>query len=246
MTAEYLLRFDDLCPTMDRARWRRFAALVERFDIKPILAVVPDNQDPELRIEPADPEFWSEMRSMQSAGATVGLHGFQHLCVAEGRGLVPFHRQTEFAGAPLDYQREWIQAGMSILQDHGLEARVWVAPRHGLDRRTLVALRDAGIWVVSDGLAKQPYREYGVTWIPQQLWGPKEKRAGLWTICIHPNSASDELLQALEKFLGRFAEQFTSVERVVTEWPVRERSFADRLHHNEALLRIRLKQRLRG
>ena len=131
MTAEYLLRFDDLCPMMDRGKWQRFLPLLERFGVRPILAVVPDNRDPELQVAPEDPAFWDQMRDLQTAGASIALHGYQHLCMAEGRGLVPLHRLTEFAGAPLETQREWVRVGLRILRGHGLEARVWAAPRHG-------------------------------------------------------------------------------------------------------------------
>ena len=57
--ARYLLRFDDLCPTMALDRWKRFLPLIEEFGIRPILAVVPENCDPELKVAADDPEFWS-------------------------------------------------------------------------------------------------------------------------------------------------------------------------------------------
>jgi hypothetical protein len=242
VTARYLLRFDDLCPTMDGDRWRRFVPLLRRFGIRPILAVVPDNQDPELRICPPDTEFWAEMREWQAAGAAIGLHGYQHVCAAEGQGLVPLHDWTEFAGVPKERQREWIRAGLGILAGQGLTAQVWVAPRHGLDWATVEALREEGIGVVSDGFARGPFRERGVTWIPQQLWGPVEKTDGLWTICLHANSATDEAVRELEGFLERFAGQFTCVERALQEWAIRERSVGDRLFQARMLMRIRLKR----
>jgi hypothetical protein len=240
--ARYLLRFDDLCPTMDRDRWRRFVPLLRRFGIRPILAVVPDNQDPELRICPPDPGFWAEMRDWQAAGATIGLHGHQHVCVAEGRGLVPLHPKTEFAGVPKERQREWVRAGLRILAGHGLTAQVWVAPRHGLDWATVEVLRDEGIGVVSDGFALGPFRDGGVTWIPQQLWGPVEKKDGLWTICLHANSATDEAVRELEGFLERFAEQFTCIDRVLEEPAIRQRSMGDWVFQARMLIRIRLRR----
>jgi predicted deacetylase len=240
MTAQYLLRFDDLCPTMDRARWRRFMPLIRRFGIRPILAVVPDNQDLELQHEPHDPRFWGEMRSLEAEGATIGLHGFQHLCRARGRGLVPVHDRTEFAGVRRDLQREWVGAGLGILRGQGLHPRIWVGPRHGLDRVTLGVLREEGIELISDGFAARPFRRGGLTWIPQQLWGPMEKRSGLWTICMHVNSATDEAVAEMGDFLGRFSSQFTSVDRVVREWPIVGRSVGDRVFHARAMMRMRL------
>src|SRR5271168_2745185 len=135
---------------MDRARWERFAGLVARFGITPILAVVPENGDPELVRNAPFAGFWDEMRAMEAAGAAIGLHGYRHLCETRGRGLIPLHERTEFAGVPRVVQREWIAAGLARLRSEGLHPTIWVAPRHGLDGATLGALRDEGIGVVSD------------------------------------------------------------------------------------------------
>jgi predicted deacetylase len=216
--AQYLLRFDDLCPTMARERWERFLPVIAEFGVRPILAVVPDNRDHELEHSAPDPEFWSQMRAMEAAGAAIGLHGYRHLCNSRGRGLVPLHRRTEFAGVPEETQRAWIREGLAILRGHGLSPRIWVAPCHGFDRATLRVLRNEGIGMVSDGLARVPFVRDGLTWIPQQLWEPVEKPSGLWTICLHSNTAPDALVEKLRVFLDRHAGQFTSVDRAEAEF----------------------------
>jgi predicted deacetylase len=240
--AQYLLRFDDLCPTMARDRWERFVPLIEEFGIRPILAVVPDNRDPELELAPPDPEFWSRMRTMQAAGATIGLHGYRHLCASRGRSLVPLHRKSEFAGVPEEIQRTWIQAGLEILRGHDLNAQIWVAPRHGFDCATLRTLQREGITTISDGLTHIPFRLDVVTWIPQQLWAPVEKRSGLWTICVHSNTAANSLVDKLREFLGAHAGQFTSVEHLVAELKPKELEMIERLYGVGALWRARSSQ----
>ncbi|MGB9232144.1 MAG: DUF2334 domain-containing protein, partial [Terracidiphilus sp.] len=57
----YLLRLDDLCPTVDHERWLSSCALIEEFRLQPILAVVPDNRDPALNLSPPDPDFWKQL-----------------------------------------------------------------------------------------------------------------------------------------------------------------------------------------
>jgi hypothetical protein len=74
------------------------------------------------------------------------------------------------------------------------------------------------------------------------MWGPVDREWGLWTICLHSNSATDEDVAALEAFLGRFSERFTSLDRVLEEWPAEERSFADRWFHGSMILRILLRK----
>ena len=167
--AQYLLRIDDLCPTVSAQRWRQFQSLIEEFGLQPILAVVPDNQDPELEVSPPDPVFWDSMRTLHAAGAAIGLHGYHHLCESRCRSLVGLARTSEFAGVPAETQREWIHEGLRILRGQGLNPKIWVAPRHGFDRRTLDALCAEGITLLSDGFARVPFRRGGLTWIPQQL-----------------------------------------------------------------------------
>lgn len=217
--ARYLLRFDDLCPTMDHARGKIFFDLIEKYDLAPILAVVPDNRDPGLECSPADPQFWAKMRLLESRGASIALHGLHHQALQHGRSLVPLHRETEFAGASFEQQQQWIHRGLEILRKNQLKPNLWVAPRHGFDRQTLHALDAEGVQILSDGFARRPFLRGGLTWIPQQLWAPVEKRAGLWTICMHPNTVTDAQVNDLERFLYRHAEQFLSVEQALISFP---------------------------
>ncbi len=238
--AQYLLRFDDLCPTLARSPWERFLPLIEQYGLRPILAIVPDNQDGGLERGEPDPGFWAEMRRLEAAGATIALHGYRHLCSSVGTSLVPLHRHSEFAGVDAETQREWIEAGLTILRGEGLTPRAWVAPRHGFDRHTLAALRGLGIEILSDGLAREPVNRGGLTWIPQQLWAPVEKSKGLWTICVHPNTAGALLADELREFLSRHAAQFTSVDRVLTELKPGKQSLGERLYEWMAIERVRL------
>jgi predicted deacetylase len=238
--AEYLLRCDDLCPTMSTERWRRIESLIEEFQLQPILAVVPDNRDPGLEVSSPDPAFWQRMRKLEAAGAIVGLHGYRHRCESRGRSLVGLARTSEFAGAPAKTQREWIHEGLRILRGHGLNPRIWVAPRHGFDRHTIDALCAEGITLLSDGFARVPCRRGGLTWIPQQLWGPVEKSRGLWTICLHPNTVSEAEIGALRAFLTVHSDQFTSVDRVLFRNQPATLTLAERVYAEAALWRLEI------
>jgi hypothetical protein len=81
-----------------------------------------------------------------------------------------------------------------------------------------------------------------VTWIPQQLWEPMEKPHGLWTICVHPNTAEDSLVDRLRAFLRDHAAQFTSVERVLSEWRPARLGAVERLYATLALWRVHGRQ----
>jgi predicted deacetylase len=237
--AQYLLRLDDLCPTVSHERWQRFRALIEEFRLQPILAIVPDNHDPALEVSPPAPRFWEEVRAMQADGAAIGLHGYRHLCTSRGRGLVPHQGASEFAGVPAEIQRLWIHEGLRMLREQKLYAKIWVAPRHGFDANTLRAVRAEGIRLLSDGFTPRAFLRDGLVWIPQQLWAPVDKPSGLWTICAHPNTASESQIAQLRAFLRSHAQQFTSVDRILNDVRPRELNVSERIDEKWAFWRIR-------
>ncbi len=243
--AQYLLRIDDLCPTVSAEPWLEFRQLIEEFHLKPILAVVPENWDPDLEVSPPDPDFWAQMRALESAGAVIGLHGYRHHCVNSGRSLLSLHRNSEFAGAAAEKQRTWIRVGLHNLRGRGLNPRIWVAPRHGFDAQTLAALRTEGIDLLSDGFARAPFFRDGITWIPQQLWSPVEKNCGVWTICVHPNTIKDEEITRLRAFLRAHASQFSSVDHLLDKVPAPTLTLAERAYADVALARVRASRTLR-
>ncbi|MGB8259828.1 MAG: DUF2334 domain-containing protein [Terracidiphilus sp.] len=247
--AQYLLRFDDLCPTASPARWARFVTLIRETGVRPILAVIPDNLDQTLNQSPPEPGFWEQMRALEAAGATIALHGYHHLCKSKGKSLLPLHRHTEFAGVRATTQQQWINEGLRLLHAEGLTPKLFVAPRHGFDHATLYALRQEGIKVLSDGFAREPFRRGGLTWIPQQLWGTLEKESGLWTICVHADSAHEWQVEQLRRFIGKHEAQFTSFERVMEELPAVRLGLIERFTASLRMWRVRIsherKRRLR-
>jgi len=236
----YLLRLDDACPTWDAVRWERVLALADECGIRPILGVLPDNRDPDLVRGAADADFWPRMRELAAQGATIALHGYRHLAAYKGGGLLPLHVWTEFAGAPLATQQAWITQGLHLLRAQGLAPELWIAPCHGQDRNTLRALRASGITALSDGLASVPYRRGGIVWVPQQLWTPMEKGSGLWTILLHPNTATDQEIEALGNFLRAHREEFLSFPFALEMFPPAPYTPLLALREQCSLLRIRV------
>lgn len=186
-----LIRFDDLCPTMDWGIWDTIERLLDESGVQPILAVVPDNRDPRLAVGPPNPEFWSRARAWQAKGWVIGQHGYRHVFDSRDPGLVPWWRQSEFAGHPFEVQNARIADGFALLRAEGLSPVAWVAPAHTFDALTLEALLRVGVRVVSDGVGFRPYVDgRGLVWIPQQPWRPRALTGGTWTVCFHSNQAS--------------------------------------------------------
>ena len=124
MSAKYLLRFDDLCSTMCWSVWNEIESILDQFEVKPIVAVIPDNRDPELDIEPPNPEFWERVRRWQTKGWAVALHGYQHLYCGSDSGLLRLNPRTEFAGDSEAVQRQKLVAALAICSANGVKPTV--------------------------------------------------------------------------------------------------------------------------
>lgn len=204
MAAKYLIRLDDACPTMDNHKWSIVEWVLDKFMIKPIVAVVPDNHDPHLVVDHVDWTFWDKVRSWQKKGWTVAMHGYRHVMhrVSRRNLVLPFYDLSEFSGLPYDEQAKKIRASMRIFSMERVEPKVWIAPAHCFDWLTIQAVaNETPIRMISDGIARDAYFNKGFVWIPQQLWELRERNAGLWTVCLHPNSMSEREIALLGEMI---------------------------------------------
>ena len=153
---QYLLRFDDICPTMNWRVWEEIESVLVQRQLKPVLAVVPDNQDPVLQVDAPAADFWDRVRAWQDLGWVIALHGYQHRYVSRNAGLAARRRLSEFAGLPVETQREKLQRGMEIFAREGIKSRVWIAPGNAFDTATVALLPEFGINVISAGYFQFP------------------------------------------------------------------------------------------
>ncbi|MGA8259743.1 MAG: DUF2334 domain-containing protein [Arenicellales bacterium] len=226
--ARYLLRFDDVCPTMNWRVWERIEPTLVENGIKPILAVVPDNQDPKLMVDAPRADFWARVRAWQAAGWCIALHGYQHRYVTREPGLIGLNTFSEFAGLPETEQRDKLVRALAIFSDNGVRADAWIAPAHSFDLVTLRLLLELGIDTISDGVYFRPVRHHGALWIPQQLWDFKAMPAGLWTVCIHCNAWDEADIARLRTWTRAHSAAMSSVEQVPHLYRVRPPGWLDR------------------
>jgi predicted deacetylase len=217
MSARYLIRLDDACDTMDRHRWSLVEQVLDKHGVKPIVAVIPDNHDRSLMFESRDEAFWDKVRGWAQKDWSVAMHGYTHVMhPTQSKLVLPFYKRSEFAGLELEAQAEKVRAAWARFLAQGVEPKIWVAPAHCFDLLTLQALRrETAIRVVSDGIAWDTYYEHDFHWIPQQLWGLAERKSGLWTVCLHPNTMNDDAIGALDTALGgKFSGRLTCFSEV--------------------------------
>ncbi len=181
-----LLRFDDVCPTMNWEQFEEAIELLKNRNLTALLGVVPDCQDPDLDINPARQDFWNYLKDLQQQGFTIAMHGYQHVFSIKANGIVTKNKISEFAGLSYEEQLSKIRAGKAILNAHGIETDVFFAPAHSYDDNTLRALAACGFHYISDGASCRPYMRQGIVCLPCRNGGiPTIKGDGFYTAVIH-------------------------------------------------------------
>lgn len=211
MARKILIRFDDICPTMDYEQWSRAIEILRKYKIKPLLGVIPECKDPELQIENVHHDFWNYIKKLQQDGYTLAMHGCFHVYDIKAQGIVNSVHRSEFAGHPYEVQLKKIEYGKKKLEDHGIFTDIFFAPSHSYDENTLKALAANGFRFVSDGKSRKAFVRNGIMCIPCRAGGcPKIRKSGYYTAVFHthewvrPNKAYGykELIDLCDKYCG--------------------------------------------
>jgi peptidoglycan/xylan/chitin deacetylase (PgdA/CDA1 family) len=214
---------------MDWSLWDELERLLLEAGVKPILAVIPDNRDAKLMVDPPSPVFWDRVRSWQAHGWSIGLHGYQHTYVNAESGILGLNPRSEFAGLTYEEQFEKLRLGLEIFKREGVHADAWVAPGHSFDWATVSALAALGIRTISDGMALAPYHDpQGNVWIPQQFANMRPMPFGVWTYCYHLDGLTPEAMPLFRLRLKQLSPQMITLQEAAG-LGTRPRSTGDKL-----------------
>ena len=213
---KYLIRLDDACDTMNWEKWLRMEVLLDKYQVKPLIAVIPNNADDMQKIDPPRTTFWQWLKNLEDKGWEIGLHGNDHVYKTMEGGINPIHKRSEFAGLPLAEQKDKIKKGYSKLKSKGFNPKIFVAPSHTFDLNTLEALKqESDINIISDTLAFYPYKINDFIFIPQQFGAAKTIfLPGAYTFCYHPNTMDDKAFDTLEAFLQKISFKFLAFNQI--------------------------------
>lgn len=212
----YMIRIDDASEYMDVEKWNVFEELLDKYEIKPIVGIIPNNQDVDLVSKyQIDSKFWNKARAWQSKKWTIGLHGYTHANLSNSGGINPVNYQSEFAGVRLEEQKKKIANGIRIFKENGLNPDVFFAPSHTFDINTLEALRvESDIRVVSDTVANNIFKMGEFYFIPQQSGHVRKLPFKVITFCYHPNNMNEKDYNKLEVFIIKYKEKFGSFKDI--------------------------------
>ena len=184
------IRMDDITPDMDWKKFFAFKELLDLYQVKPLLGVVPDNKDPILHKEDSRNDFWQYIEKLQQEGYIIALHGFTHVYDTKKGGIFPLNNFSEYAGVPYEIQEQRIRYGREIFNQHHIHTDIFMAPAHSYDKNTLDILKKYGFYKMTDGFGDKPYHYFGMNFYPIsfKLSESLKKKKGYTTMVVHSNT----------------------------------------------------------
>ena len=189
-----LIRFDDVAQNMNWDLMSKCESLFDKFNIKPVMGVIPNNKDEELLNYPKRENFWGIVKKWQSKGWEIAMHGYNHIYDRETqkKDFFGYGGKSEFYGHSLDHQKKRIEEGLKIFKKEKVNVRSFFAPNHTYDLNTFKALKANGIDYVIDGYGLKPYSEFEINFIPQLFYKEKMLPFGIQSTQVHLNYMSNE------------------------------------------------------
>lgn len=188
-----LIRLDDVAENMNWHLMEKCEKLFDVYNIKPVIGIIPNNQDQNLKSFPEKKNFWEIVKNWQSKGWEISMHGYDHLYLRDTckKDYFKYGGKSEFFGESLNMQLKKINKGLEIFKKNQIKVRSFFAPNHTYDDNTFIALKKSGIFEVIDGYGFKPYTHNNIVFIPQLFYKIFFLPIGLQTTQIHLNEMNE-------------------------------------------------------
>ena len=111
-----IIRFDDIAPNMNWFYMNKCEKLLEKYNIKPVLGVISNNQDENLLKFPFEKNFWDKIRNWQKKN--LKLHGYNHKYSFDTKKKDYFNYggKSEFFGYSLSDQISKMNSALQVFK----------------------------------------------------------------------------------------------------------------------------------
>ncbi len=212
-----LIRLDDIAENMNWPLMEKCELLFDKYNIKPLLGVVSNNQDPELLSYKKNHNFWSQIRAWKEKDWEISMHGFTHVYDKETnkKDFFNYGGKSEFFGHSYDEQFKRIQKSLEIFKKENVEVRSFFAPNHTYDQNTFSALKKNNITNIIDGYGLMPFKKHEVNFIPQLFYKEILLPFGIQSTQIHLNYWKEIDFINFEKFIVKNKSKIISFDQAI-------------------------------
>ena len=212
-----LIRIDDIAENMNWDFMQKSELLFEKYRIKPVLGVIPNNKDNSLLSYPKKNNFWEKVRSWHDKGWEITMHGSTHVYDMDSKNndYFGYGGMSEFCGHPLEVQTTKMKEGLKKFNEEKIKIRSFFAPNHTYDENTFIALKKCGINEVIDGYGLMPYIQYDIKFIPQLFYKFFIVPIGIQTTQIHLNYWDQKDFDDFEKFIIKNCDKIITYDQAI-------------------------------
>jgi predicted deacetylase len=209
-----LIRFDDIAPNMNWSMMDKCQELLEEFKIKPVVGVIPKNEDEELLKYPFRNNFWKIVKNWENRGWSIAMHGYNHVYDKETKKKDYFNYggRSEFFGHSMEIQKNKLEAGLRIFKEHQIKIDTFFSPNHTYDLNTFYALKSVGILRVIDGYGILPFTKNEIKFIPQLFYKLYALPFGTQSTQIHLNYWSENDFEIFKNFVKKNHKYIISID----------------------------------
>ena len=216
----FLIRLDDIAENMNWNMMEQATNLFDKFGIKPVLGIIPNNKDTELLLYPKkNTNFWEQVKVWKNKGWEIGMHGYNHVYdkFCNKNDYLGHGGNTEFCDHAYQKQFEKIKYGLDKFNNENINIRTFFAPNHTFDNNTLLALQKCGVTEIVDGYGLMPYEENGIKFIPQLFHKIFPLPFGIQTFQIHLNYYEQNDFDNFKKFIEANSKKIITYDQAISK-----------------------------
>ena len=216
----FLIRLDDIAENMNWDMMEHATNLFNKFEVKPVIGVIPNNEDPELLSYPKkNINFWEQVRMWKNKGWEIAMHGNNHVYdkFCSKNDYLGLGGNSEFCSHTYENQLEKIKCGLDKFNNENIKIKTFFAPNHTFDNNTLLALKNCGISEIVDGYGLIPYEENGIKFIPQLFYKILPLPFGIQTFQIHLNYYKEKDFNILKKFIESNSNRIITYDQAISK-----------------------------
>ncbi len=212
-----LIRMDDISENMNWKLMDKCEILFDQYKIKPLLGVIPNNEDQELLRYPKNPKFWDRVSSWSEKGWEITMHGFNHVYTqkSDKRDIFNYGGNSEFYGLEYEEQLKKIETGLEKFKSSKIKVRSFFAPNHIYDNNTLKALKESGVNIIIDGYGLFPYFKYDLLFIPQLFYKEIILPLGIQSTQLHINYWDDKYFDNFKNFIKKNEKKIINLDYII-------------------------------
>ena len=220
ITSKYtglLIRMDDITECMNWKLMDKCEKLFDKHNIKPLLGVIPINQDPELLKFPKNNSFWERVLDWKNKGWEITMHGCNHLYTQKSnkKDIFNYGGDSEFFGLDYFTQFNKIKTGLDKFKSKQISIRSFFAPNHIYDKNTLRALKQSNIKIIIDGYGLFPFFKEEILFIPQLFYKEIILPFGIQSTQVHLNEWKDENFEMFRIFIEKNKNKIINLDYII-------------------------------